>query len=361
MISDRASLVASITAALRARGVPSDLTAAHSFLRALDALPTVTQESVYWAARITLIRRPEDVAALDGVVAYRSPTSQREMQSAGDGTHAQSERLPWTSAADIVDSASSRTPAVVGRPGPVRDPGRHPRELGSLSEDDYAQLRRWLARSTVLTRRSRRSSVGRRGRVHIRQTMRRARRTGLEPVHLYRRGLARRPRPVVMILDVSRSMQADVVTMLALMQLIVGQGGEGFVFGSDVTRLTPLLRSTHAAAAMVRVDDLLGGTRIAFSLEALMASRDGDRLRGAVVLIVSDGWDSGEPESLEVVMARVKRRAYRVVWANPRAGQARFEPRVATMAAAARFCDAIVPAGDLASVRGVIQAISDRS
>ena len=141
-----------------------------------------------------------------------------------------------------------------------------------------------------------------------------------------------KPRPVVTLLDVSRSMQAETTPLLHLMRaLTVATGAEGFAFGTSLTRLTRVLAApgpaeAAVAAAGARVADPFGGTRIAASLRDLIASPHEPRLGGAIVVICSDGWDSDAPDRLADAMARLRRRAHRVVWVNPRAGTPGFAP-----------------------------------
>ncbi|MGY4682749.1 VWA domain-containing protein [Micromonospora aurantiaca (nom. illeg.)] len=107
--------------------------------------------------------------------------------------------------------------------------------------------------------------------------------------------------------------------------------------------------------------DRFGGTRIATNLRGLLASPHGDAVRGAVVLIGSDGWDSDPPAELAAVMARLSRRAHRIVWLNPRAGAPGFAPLVAGMAAALPYCDRLLPAAtfrDLLDAAGQLQSVT---
>jgi uncharacterized protein with von Willebrand factor type A (vWA) domain len=167
---------------------------------------------------------------------------------------------------------------------------------------------------------------------------------------------------VVLLCDVSQSMQAQATAYLHLMRaLAVGWNAEVFAFATRLTRLTgSLTRRSPAeaiAAATAAVSDRFGGTRIAGNLEQLLSGRHGGLLRGAVVLIGSDGWDSEPPERLARAMARLHRRAHRVVWMNPRAAAPGFQPRVATMAAALPHCDDFLPADTFAGLAAVIEAL----
>jgi len=137
---------------------------------------------------------------------------------------------------------------------------------------------------------------------------------------------------------------------------------EVFAFATSSTRLTTVLAHRSAEVAIEqatdKVVDRFGGTRIATNLQALLSSRHGGTLRGAVVVIGSDGWDSDPPEQLAKAMARLSRRAHRVIWMNPRAGAPGFEPKVATMAAALPYCDVLLPADTFRSLERVVAEMS---
>ena len=185
----------------------------------------------------------------------------------------------------------------------------------------------------------------------LRPTIARARRTGFEPVHLVRVRPVRTPRRVVLLCDVSQSMQAQLPAYLLLMRAL-GEvaDAETFAFATRLTRVT---------GAAPEIQDGLGGTRIASAVRELLR-RHGELLRGAVVIIASDGWDSDPPEQLAAAMARVRRRAHRVVWLNPRAGAAGFAPTVAGMAAALPHCDDLLPAATVRDLRDALSSIASR-
>lgn len=158
-------------------------------------------------------------------------------------------------------------------------------------------------------------------------------------------------------------MQPQVAAYFHLMRaLTVVVGGEAFAFATSLTRLTSLLlnKSTALATeqATERVTDRFGGTRIAASVNALLTSHDGNVVRGGIVVIGSDGWDSESPQQIAVAMARLHRRAHRVIWINPRVGAFGFEPLVGPMVAALPFCDVLLPAGDFRSLAAVVAELS---
>ena len=161
-------------------------------------------------------------------------------------------------------------------------------------------------------------------------------------------------------------MQPYASTCLHLMRAAVrrrDRGAEAFAFATTVTRLTPVLAHRSAEVAVARanrlVTDRYVGTHIAESLRAVVASPHGSALRGAVVVIGSDGWDSDDPAQLATAMARVRRRARRAVWLNPRAADPAYRPLVGAMAAARPYCDAFLPAHSIAALRDVLPALAE--
>ncbi|MBQ0904425.1 VWA domain-containing protein [Micromonospora sp. U21] len=369
---DRAAFAVAFAGRLRQAGIPAGLTDIDDFVRALDASPPDSRSTLYWTARISLVRRHADLNAFDLVFAavfgdasplpppHRSaiPTGDRDdvhvpvpTGTADDGPGG---GLPWATLPPAVAQAPESDTAL-------RLPERRPSALVGLAERPFDELD--AARLTLLgdalreavagwpTRRARRHAVSPTGRrIALRPTITQARRTGWEPVEVVRERPVRRPRRVVLLCDVSDSMRAQATAYLHLMRAFaVVAEAEAFAFATTLTRLTVVLRHTSAAEAVAQasaaVTDRYGGTRIATNLRTLLSSPHGDAARGAVLVIGSDGWDSDPPDELAAVMARLRRRAYRIVWLNPRAGAPGFAPRAGGMAAALPYCDRLLPAG----------------
>jgi uncharacterized protein with von Willebrand factor type A (vWA) domain len=137
---------------------------------------------------------------------------------------------------------------------------------------------------------------------------------------------------------------------------------EVFAFATSLTRLTPALSHRSAEVALARanarVGDRFGGTHLGRSVSALLRQPRGSALRGAVVIIASDGWDADPPEVLERALARVRRRAERIVWLNPRAAAPGFAPLAGSMAAALPYCDVFLPAHSLSGLRELFAALA---
>ena len=250
-----------------------------------------------------------------------------------------------------------------GLPELTADGAYYPLTPAELAE--LAVLMRRLTLATPL-RQSRRVEAAARGRrVDLRTTLRRAQRTGGYPVRLARRRLRLRRRRLVVLCDISGSMEPYARAMLQLLYSAVASGvrTEVFTFATRLTRLTPVLTRVSPEVALARAGraapDWSGGTRIGEALATFLA-RYGARgmARGAVVLIISDGWETGDAALLGRQMARLSRLAYRIVWANPRTAAPGYQPLVAGMAAAWPYCDAVVSAHSLAALDDLLTALA---
>jgi uncharacterized protein with von Willebrand factor type A (vWA) domain len=386
---DRASFAVALAARLRSRGVVVGASAVGDFARALGAAPVGTRSRLYWTARVTLARRRSDLEVFDAVFdavfdpsvlavdphARRTSwtpagsgedryTSVRGPSPAADETGT---GLPWVTLPPAVGEADDSDSLFAV-------PERLPSEVAGLVDVPFEQLSlgqmqipgRWieLAIRDRPTRRTRRMTPSDQGhRVAIRATIAASRSTGWEPVHLVHVRAVHKPRRVVMLCDVSQSMQAQAGAYLHLMRaLVTAYDAEVFAFSTTATRLTTVLahRSAEVAVdqASAKVVDRFGGTRIASSIASVLSSVHGGTMRGAVVVIASDGWDADTPDQLAAAMARLRRRAHRVIWMNPRAGAPGYEPSVATMAAALPYCDVFLPADTFRALAAVVDEIS---
>jgi uncharacterized protein with von Willebrand factor type A (vWA) domain len=223
-----------------------------------------------------------------------------------------------------------------------------------------------LRRLAVATppRRARRARVSRRGeRLDVRATLRAAQRTGGDPVRHERRRRRQKPRPLVALLDVSGSMEPYARAYLLFLEGAArGARAEAFVFATSLTRVTKALREERAQAAIDRAvrsaSDFAGGTHIG---EALGAFNDAHGRRGmardAVVVILSDGWERGDPSRVAREMARLRRLAYRIVWVNPRVAAPGFKPVAGGMAAALPHVDELLSGHSAHALEAVVEAI----
>jgi uncharacterized protein with von Willebrand factor type A (vWA) domain len=210
-------------------------------------------------------------------------------------------------------------------------------------------------------RRTVRATSGRR--LDLRRTLRRSHRTGGDPVRReYRRRRTQRRR-IVLLADVSGSMEAYSRFYLQLLQGAVrGARAEAFVMATRLTRLSRALSTGHPDAALARAaeeaPDWSGGTRLGASLKTFLDDHGRRGMaRGAVVVIVSDGWERADPALLGEQMGRLSRLAHRVVWVNPRSAAEAYEPLVGGMAAALPHVDVLVSGHSLHALDDVLAAI----
>jgi len=241
-------------------------------------------------------------------------------------------------------------------------------DFAELTPGELLQLAGAMRRLTLAVplRRSRRQRRGPRGRqADLRSTLRHARRTGAEPFGIIRKNPARRPRKLVVLCDISGSMEPYARAMLQLLYCAAGGArAEVFSFATRLTRLTGTLAQPRPALALRHAGqaapDWLGGTRIGPCLKDFNDAFGCRGLaRGAVVVVVSDGWDTGDPAVLRREMARLSRVAFRIVWVNPRARRPGYQPLAGGMAAAWPYCDAVVSARRLDALGELTAALAD--
>jgi hypothetical protein len=298
------------------------------FCRAAAALPP---EDLYWAGRLTLVSRPEEIPVYDRVF------------------HGVLEEEPPAQPVTVVEEEV----ALASRQELLRT-----KSFANLTREELVELAELMRRLrlSVPTRRTRRRERARRGDPDLRRTLRRSFRTGGEPVDRVWRARRRRRRRLVLLLDVSGSM-ADYSRALVLFARAALQADarwEAFCFGTRLTRVTKALAGADAKEALRRaaeeVVDWNGGTRIGDAVRALTRT---NVARGAVVVICSDGLDVGEPELLTTEMARLGRLAHRVVWLNPLKEDPAYEPLARGMHAALPYVDVFRSGHNLESLEAV--------
>jgi uncharacterized protein len=241
-------------------------------------------------------------------------------------------------------------------------------DFAELSAAELAELATAMKKMTlaVPARRSRRRNRRPGGRrTDVRSTLRQARRTGGHAFRLIGEVPAMRPRRLVVLCDISGSMEPYARAMIQLLYCAAGSANaEVFTFATRLTRLTKELARTTPAVAIARAahaaPDWNGGTRLGAALKEFN-DRYGRRgmARGAVVLVISDGWDTGDPELVRREMERLSLVAFRVVWMNPRTKSASYQPLAGGMAAAWPYCDAVVSGHSLEAVGRLVSALAD--
>jgi uncharacterized protein with von Willebrand factor type A (vWA) domain len=234
------------------------------------------------------------------------------------------------------------------------------KDFSQLSAEEYAAIKVLIAQLSweLGHRRTRRQRAGRGRRVDLRRTLRRNLKYGGQVLEWSFREPKVKPRPLVVLADISGSMERYTRLLLHFVYCLtagLGQPVESFVFGTRLTRITRQLQHQDVEQALRQVSaavaDWSGGTRIGESLKAFNFSW-GRRVlgRGAVALVISDGWDRGEPDLLAHEMARLQRNSYRLIWLNPLLGSPQYEPLTRGIQAALPYVDDFLPVHNLASL-----------
>jgi uncharacterized protein with von Willebrand factor type A (vWA) domain len=358
-VSEPLGRVRDLAEVLRAAGVPVGTGRLVGLAR---AAAVVGADDLYWAARATLISRRDDVAAFDRAFAavFGLPERPEPPQPVAD--RRQRVVVPY----DVGGASELEASSDTALASPVETLRR--KDFSGCTGDELAQIARLMARLRLRgpTRRTRRRRPDRSGDPDLRRTLRRAMRTGGEPIErAWRRRRVQRRR-LLLILDVSGSMStySRSLALFAHASLRAGPGDwEAFAFGTRLTRMTRALSAADAdlaiAAAAAEVSDWDGGTRIGASIKRLIDDHGRTRaVRGATCVILSDGLDVGDPELLGEQMARLSRLAHRVVWLNPLKGHHAYEPLARGMAAALPHVDVFRPGHNLQSLEEVADVIA---
>ena len=329
-------------------------------VRAVAAVDCAFREDVRLALRAVLCSDRSDIERFDqafgAVFGDGRPQSSHTPRDLGGIERAALPRAAFPGSSDT--GASGKDELVPAAWSQVEVLAQ--KDFAHYSEDEVALARELIAR---LARRgpmrlSRRTRVARR-RSHapdLRRIVRASLRTGGEPLALTWRAPSLRPRQLVLVCDISGSMAPYARMLLQYLHACVTarRRVEAFVFGTRLTRITAELagrdpdHALHRASAAVL--DIAGGTRIGAALGELNRAH-GRRLgRGSLVVILSDGWDRGDPDLLAAEMARLRRTAHRLVWLNPLAAQPTYEPLTRGMLAAIPHTDRLLPGNSLASL-----------
>ena len=358
-----AGIFLAFTHALRAAGLAVSPDRAQSFLAAVSLLDAGERRHVYWAGRSTLCAGPDDFAAYDQTferwfnadpprqgIPAPVPRSAPQAELAGEeGTEAGEERL--------VAVLASAEEAL-----------RH-RDVATLSAAERQHLARVFSslHLDIPLRRSRRKRPHRHGDIDPARTIRDQLRRAGEPGPLRYRRPQRRPRRIVMLVDISGSMEAYADSLLRLAHLVVISAPhttEVFTLGTRLTRITTAMRIKDPEQALRvagdTVPDWSGGTRLGEVLRAFN-DRWGQRgvARGAVVVIASDGWERGDPQLLGEQVLRLQRLARLVIWSNPHRGKAGYAPIQGGIAAVLPHVDHLVAGHSVAAFADLLELISD--
>ena len=391
-------MAAGLGVALHAAGLPVGPDRCERLARAMTVMGATSMAGLRACALATMVSDPAQMPVFDRVFAalfggpspFRNqvppiqPSFQRAEPGGSQEPAARSKGDPgaWTSGLQVIDL----TPAAADGDEPLAEgPAVHRvasateqlrgREFSELSPAELRTLVTLMREMTLAIppRRTRRYRSARDGkRPDLRRTLRLARRSGGEAIRFARRAPRVRPRRLVVLCDISGSMEPYARALLMLLYVLNASQAQGdphrtevFSFATRLTRLTPALAAASPDTMLVKAGeaapDWSGGTRIGAAVKEFN-DRYGCRgmARGAVVLIISDGWETGEPGLLGAQMARLSRVAHRIVWANPRTQSPRYRPEVGGMAAAWPYCDAVVSAHNLDALDDLLTALRDR-
>jgi hypothetical protein len=372
---DLPPLVAAFGRRLHEAGVPVTAERSARFAQALTLVRPVARTRLYWTARAVLVSDPAQVKAFDAVFfsvfgsraeeplpppedRRHVPAPRDERPATGRGTGGAS----GAAAAPRGDGEAQEVAVPVAASDEERLRGKR---FDALEPGELAQLYRLMAKLELATpkRRTRRAERARRGeRVDLRRTLRASLRTGGDPSRLAHRRRRVVPRRIVLLCDISGSMEPYARAYLQFLTC-AGRDAEAFVFATRLTRITRALATRSPERAIQRAaaaaPDWSSGTRIGDALRAFN-DRHGRRgmARGAVIVILSDGWERGEPALVAREMERLARLAYRIVWVNPRVSASGFAPRAGGMAAALPHVDALVSGHSLEALAEVAGAIA---
>jgi hypothetical protein len=350
---------------LRHAGVGTQPARVSDLVQALEYVDLGSRDEVYHACRALLVHRREEIPIFDRAFAAFWREHLAEARGTGERAEAGQDRQ--------VGQAGQ-----VGQVGPVGQG-----EQSEPSADATTGLKTWSTRSGLAnkdfaaftpdeiaaardalsglvwepTRRTRRWIRGRGPRIDLRRAMARSIRTGGDVVKLPRLKRGVRPRPVVLLCDVSGSMEHYSRMLLYFAHTLSRRHRrvETFLFSTTLTRITRDLRAARpdeALATVTRsVHDWSGGTRIGRSVREFHQRWGRRALHGSpIVVIISDGWDCGEPAELAAEIARLQRSAHRLVWLNPLIGTADYAPLTRGLQAALPFVDDFLPARTLSNL-----------
>jgi uncharacterized protein with von Willebrand factor type A (vWA) domain len=352
-------------ATLRGLGMKITTDRVVTFVSAASALSPVDLVDVYWAGRATLLSGPGEQGTYDrGFLEHF--VEEAEAPIVADEEAAEPHTV-WVDGAGDEGSEEEDDEPQPGAVASAAERLRH-RRFDEATEEELAAMRRLMATIdlAVPLQRHRRTRPARRGRrLDLGRSLRHAMRTDGEVVHRVWRRHRRRQRTLVLLLDVSGSMAdySRALLQFAFTASVRAKRVEVFAFGTRLTRLTRAFEAGTVDEALreatARVHDWDSGTRIGESLDRL--HRDWGRrgmLRGAVVVLVSDGLERGDIDLLSRSMERLHRQAHAVVWVNPLKADPRYQPLARGMAAALPNIDQFLSGHNVASLDVLAEVIA---
>jgi uncharacterized protein with von Willebrand factor type A (vWA) domain len=359
-------LVAGFVHVLRKGGLSVTVSQSTLFRAALDVTGLDRGIDVYWAGRSTLVLKHEHVAMYDAMFLafFHHNTSGFSMRF--DDIAELQDQLATDDGDDGDGDGDGDQETEVLRFS--RAERLYEKDFGDFEDAELREAEQVMAEMRVrpATKRSRRRRRSRRGDRHdLRRTVRAAMRRGGEPIDLHTTAPGERTRRLVLLLDISGSMESYARVLIRFAHAaVVGRGNvEVFALGTRLTRITRQLATrdpeTAVAAAAGQVEDRSGGTRLGDSIEAFVREW-GIRgmARGSIVVVLSDGWDRGEATAMRDAMERLQRLSHKLIWVNPLKAGPGYEPTAQGMAAALPFCDEFLEGHCLRSISELAAVIS---
>ena len=336
-------------------------------LAGLDLVDLANRDDVYWTLRQTLVSRWEDLDAFDAAFRawfLRAPTAPVFRHATETAPLRLLRRGAEAKRSDEAGEAGQDRSSLGFSP----EEALRRRDFADMTREEFENVGRLIAAIAAgrPRRRSRRLRPHRRGHdLDMRRLVRASLGTGGEAVERAYRNRVHVSRKLVVLCDVSGSMEAYSRALVLFLHALArsGRGVETFAFGTRLTRLTRelIIRDPEGAlrAASARVVDWSGGTRIGHSLKAFNDEWGRRALtRGAVVVIVSDGWEREDAAVVGLEMARLARQAYAVVWVNPLKGHPDYQPLAGGMRAALPYVDRFLPGHNLASLEELAEVLT---
>jgi len=393
---DLPGLAGAFSQRLHAAGVPVTPSQTEQYTRALKLTKPVSRRRLYCTTRAIFVTGFQQVPAFNRVFAEvfgarKSKTGDDydvELEDAPEAEEVDSEtpddmddqkvmereggqdamNMSAGDGDDDEDDDESEEETLVPMQEASEDEALSHKNFSALNAEELAVLYRLMVRLQLATpeRVTRRKRKGRRGEhLDMRRTLRRSLHTGGDPIMLARKRRRVHPRRLVLLCDISGSMEPYARAYLQFLHAARATGpyAEAFVFATRLTRLTRQLAGRNPQRAIRRATeaapDWSSGTRIGDALKEFN-DRYGRRgmARGSVVVILSDGWERGDPALVGREMQRLSRLAYRIVWVNPRVAAQGFSPKAGGLVAALPHCDALVSGHTLKSLEEVADAIA---
>lgn len=391
---DLPPLVTALSRRLHDGGVPITPERTADFARALTLVRPITRGRLYWTTRAVFVSDPSQLDTFDAVFfavfggrkqsdefepeetrTVDSPPDDRPRSEHKATPRDGGQHEPGTSVSSSPprghDEDADLTEVEVPLAMASDEELLRRKSFDALEPHELAQLYRLMSRLELATplRRTRRYEKARHGeRIDLRRTLRASLRTAGEPIRLANRRRRISRRRLVMLCDISGSMEPYARAYLQFLTCAAGSGpkAEAFVFATRLTRITRALASRHPERAIQRAaaaaPDWSSGTRIGDALKEFN-DRHGRRgmARGAVIVILSDGWERGDPKLVGREMERLARLAHRIVWVNPRVSAGAFSVQAGGMVAALPHCDALVSGHSFEALGEVAEAIGAQS